>query len=71
MGKKYSITEDQLHEIEHYKDMFEYHAELIRNLCNDEKSDIVYGFELGKIYNQLSKFHLEMIFFIDNIKKSS
>ena len=53
MAKTYEITQEQLETIEHYKRMFELNAELIHGLCDSEKADIVYGFELGKIHTHL------------------
>lgn len=59
--QKYSITQEQLEQIEHYKRMFELNADLIKNLCAFEKDDIIYGFELGIIYYQLRNCFMEMM----------
>ena len=51
--KEYKITQEQFEDIQHYKRMFELNAEYIQGLCSDEKPDIVYGFELGKMHTNL------------------
>ena len=59
--KKYIINQEQLSQIEHYKDMFKFHAEMIQGLCNSEKPDISYGFELGQVYTNLTNYYVEMM----------
>ena len=61
MERKQIITQEQLELIEHYKRMFELNAEQVRDLCNSEKDDIVYGFELGKIHSHLRDCFTEMM----------
>jgi hypothetical protein len=61
MERKYLITQEQLEQIEHYKRMFELNANLVRDVCNSEKDDIVYGFELGKMYSHLRDCFMEMM----------
>lgn len=61
MERKYLITQKQLEQIEHYKRMFELNADLVRDLCNSEKDDVVYGFELGKMYSHLRDCFTEMM----------
>ena len=61
MERKYLITQEQLEAIEHYKRMFESNAERVECLCNGEKDDIVYGFELGKIHSHLRDCFIEMM----------
>ncbi len=61
MERKYLITQEQLEQIEHYKRMFELNADLVRDLCNSEKDDVVYGFELGKMYSHLRDCFMEMM----------
>ena len=46
MDKQYIISQEQLEDISHYKNMFEYHSNVIKYLCESEKDDIVYGFIL-------------------------
>ena len=67
--KKYIITQDQLESIEHFKRMFEYQAETVKDLCNEERDDVVYGFELGKMYSSLRQFFIEMMELESDIKK--
>jgi len=59
--KGYIITQEQLEQIEHFKRMFEHNAELIKDLCSGEKDDVVYGFELGRMYSDQRQFFLEMM----------
>lgn len=58
MERKYLITEDQL---DQYKKIFDVSAERIKDLCDDEKADIVYGFELGQIYSMLKQCFVELV----------
>jgi hypothetical protein len=59
--KGYIITQEQLEQIEHFKRMFEHNAELVNNLCNGEKDDIVYGFELGKMHSHIRQCFIDMM----------
>lgn len=61
MERKYIITHDQLETIEHYKRMFEFNADLVSDLCNGEKDDIVYGFTLGQMYSHLRDCFTKMM----------
>ena len=61
MEKKYFITKDQLEIISHYKRMFELNADSVKILCDGEKDDIVYGFELGKIHSHLRDCFFKMM----------
>jgi hypothetical protein len=65
----HTITKEQLESIEHYKRMFELNAEKVEKLCNSERDDIVYGFELGKIYMYLRECFVGMIELEDEIRK--
>lgn len=62
---KYFITLEQFEQIRHYKRMFELNADLIKQLCENEKDDIVYGFELGQMHSHLRACFSEM-FQIEN-----
>ncbi len=66
--KKYHITEKQLETLEHYKRMFALHAETIYKLCDSEKDDVVYGFELGRLYNHLRDCFVNMMRLEDEIR---
>ena len=68
--KTYLITQEQLDKIEHYTRMFEHNADLIQNLCSDEKDDIVYGFTLGEIHSHLRKCFIDMIELEQEIKET-
>jgi hypothetical protein len=59
--KGYLITQEQLEKIEHYKRMFEVNAEIVHGLCSEEKDDIVFGFELGKIQTHLIQCFIGMM----------
>lgn len=71
MNVNYYITQEQLELIEHYKRMFELNAETIQELCNSEKDDIVYGFELGKIHSHLRDCFVDMMNLEDEIRKQT
>ena len=68
MEQQYYITKEQLGLIGHYKSMFEFSAENIKELCKGEKDDIVYGFELGKLHYNLRDWFVEMIDLENEIK---
>ena len=68
MERKYLITQEQLEQIEHYERMFELNANLVRDLCNSEKDDIVYGFELGKMHSRLRDCFIEMMDLVNEIR---
>ena len=68
MEKEYSITHEQLEQIEHFKNMFDTHADLIQDLCKNEKDDIVYGFELGRIHSNLRDCFIDMKDLVESIK---
>jgi hypothetical protein len=59
--KGYLITQEQIEKLEHYKRMFELNAELIKDLCGEEKDDVVYGFELGKMHSHLRQCFIGMM----------
>lgn len=66
--KGYLITQEQIEKIEHYKRMFEVNADLVRELCSEEKDDVVYGFELGKMHSHLRQCFIEMMELESEIK---
>ena len=59
--KGYLITQEQIEKLEHFKRMFELNDELINDLCSDEKDDVVYGFELGKMHSHLRQCFIDMM----------
>lgn len=68
--KKYTITEEQFDEIEHYRRMFELNAERIKTLCSEERDDVVYGFELGQIHSHLRECFMNMMELEEEIKNN-
>jgi len=70
MSKKYTITQEQLEQLEHFQQMFRHHADVIKDLCSSEKDDVVYGFQLGETYTYLSKHFIEMMELTDEIRKT-
>jgi hypothetical protein len=56
MKKGHTITKDQLRRFNHYAESLDSVADLIRELCSSEKDDIVYGYELGKLYYNLKEY---------------
>ena len=69
MERKYLITQEQIEQIDHFKRMFQFNADLVRDLCESEKDDIVYGFELGKMHSHLRDCFMEMLELTDQIIK--
>ena len=67
--KRYLITEEQLESLEHYKRMFEFNADELKNLCDSEKDEIVYGFELGRMHSHLRQCFIDMMELEDEIRK--
>jgi len=67
-NEDYHISQEQLEKIEHFKRMFSLNADLIGELCNSEGADIVYGFELGKIYAHLKECFTDMMQLEDEIR---
>lgn len=68
-SKKYTITQEQLETLEHYKNMFKLNSERLHELCSSEKSDIVYGFELGQMHSHQSDCFIGMMELEDEIRK--
>lgn len=66
---KYYITQEQLESIEHLKRMFELNADRVQELCNSEKDDIVYGFELGGMHSHLRDCFVNMMQLEDQIRQ--
>jgi hypothetical protein len=59
--KGYLITEEQLEKLEDFERMLDVNAEIIAVLCSEEKDDIVYGFELGKVHSDLRQCYIDMM----------
>lgn len=51
--KTYTITEQQLSKLKDKKYDISESVDTIKGLCESEKPDIYYGFELGQIWNKL------------------
>ena len=68
MGKIFEITEEQLDTLIQCRSMLSINSEEIEELCNSKKDNIVYGFELGKIYSSLRDSFFNIDKFIDLIK---
>ena len=51
--------------------MFNHNAEEIERLCSSEKDDIVYGYELGKMYTHLRDCFMGMMDLEDEIKSEN
>lgn len=66
--KEYKITEEQFEQLTYFKRMFEFNAQLVEDVCKEEKRDIEYGFELGKIHSNLRKHFIDMEEFENEIK---
>ena len=59
VNKKY-LTEEQLDEIKHCQELIRDINDNIDKLCDSEKDDIVYGYQLGKISEFLSDCHYKL-----------
>ncbi len=68
---KIYITNDQFEQIEHYRRMFEMHGDTIRDLCNGEKDDVVYGYELGKLHSYIRDCFSGMLELEQNIREQN
>ena len=66
--KGYLITEEQLEKLEDFKRILNVNLEIISTLCSEEKDDIVYGFELGKIHSELRQCFIDMMDLNSEIK---
>lgn len=64
---KYFIKSEQLRELRHYQDIFIRYRDSIDELCREERDDIVYGFNLGQMYNRLHDLWVDMGDFLDDI----
>ena len=76
MGKKsrkrnIKITEEQLDSIEHYQRMFRVNSEALSGLCQQERDDVVYGFELGQLHKHLEECFIEMLHLTEKIRKNN
>ena len=68
---KIYITNKQLEDIEHYQRMFRLNSETIQSLCSEEQDDVVYGFELGKIYSHLEECFMDMVTLTNDIRENN
>tara|TARA_R110000868_G_scaffold176916_5_gene415000 strand:+ start:11000 stop:11215 length:216 start_codon:yes stop_codon:yes gene_type:complete len=67
MSKNYKITPEQFRDLQHYNRMFEHHADGVSQLCDEERSDIEYGFTLGKLHSNLRDHYLDMSILLTKI----
>jgi hypothetical protein len=65
----YQITEEQYETILHTTKTLEFTADTIKDLCNGEKDDIVYGFELGQIFRNLRNWLPELLELEENLNR--
>ena len=68
-NKNYMVTHEQLKNLEHFQDMFDYTSGQIKELCGSEKSDIECGFELGRIHSNLRSQYIDMMSLVTDIQK--
>ena len=71
MESRNYITKEQVRELEHYKEMFNSTSEQIEKLCSEEKSDVEYGFEMGRIYANMRSQYLHMYSLMSTIKNQT
>ena len=57
MSKTYTVTSEQLEQLDHLKYLLSVYASDIEKLCvlEDDSTDLNIGFELGKLYSSLRK----------------
>jgi len=68
---KINITAEQLETIEHYQRMFRLNSETIQRLCSEEQDEVVYGFELGKVYTHLEECFTAMMELTGDIRANN
>ena len=68
-NRRYIINQEQLEQLEHFKAMFSMAAEQIQDFCNEERADVVYGFELGRIHSYLRQHFMDFMMLEDEIHK--
>tara|TARA_R110000823_G_scaffold221878_1_gene350295 strand:- start:784 stop:1002 length:219 start_codon:yes stop_codon:yes gene_type:complete len=66
-----NITAEQLETIEHYQRMFRHNSEKIQELCSEEQDNVVYGFELGKMYSHLEECFMGMMKLTQDIRDNN
>ena len=71
MESRNYITKEQVRELEHYKEMFNSASEQIKEMCSEERSDVEYGFEMGKMYANLRGQYLSMYSLMSTIKNQT
>lgn len=70
-SKDYYIDSEQLYLIRHFKEMFDYFAKDIKELCKEEHYDIEYGFKLGEVHTNLMRKYYELMALEDDISKQT
>ena len=68
MENKYNLSEAQLSEIENYSDVFSDIETEIYNIKKLDEIDVLYGFELGKVFRTIKNIYDNESYFIDKIK---
>ena len=71
MSKTYIVNQDQFERLRFFQEMFRGNADILKDLCNSEKSDIEYGFALGQSYNILRTHYHDLTELLDEIKQTS
>ena len=67
-NKNMKIDDNQMYLINHYTQVVGSIAEEIDSLCSCERDDIVYGYRLGKIHEELRRAQIEISSVLDLIK---
>ena len=63
----YTLTQEQLEQLDYFRRMLEVNADRIQKLCSEEGSDISYGFELGKIHADMQDNRFEFMELLSKI----
>jgi predicted Zn-dependent protease len=61
MSKTYTVTSEQLEQLDHLKYLLSVYAADVEKLCvlEDDSTDLNIGFELGKLYSSLRKSFMD------------
>lgn len=64
----YILTKENKEDLDHLESMLDLELVNISSLCNDEKSDIEYGFQLGQTFSHLSKLKVKLMIMLSELK---
>ena len=68
---QYGMTSAQHSQFEHFRNRLNDFTSTIHMLCNQEQPDITYGFELGRLWREISDITFEIMKLDDEIRRQS